>query len=103
MGNGWEMVGIIQPMCSKPGHSWQGPFFSQKSAPFRKKCPFCCFYNKTLFFIIKLGGDDKYGKSPAPDSTQLGSASPVRVQTWRTIKQPQLPRGPKNKPEYANI
>ena len=24
-----KWLGCIQPMCSAPGHSWQGPFFSQ--------------------------------------------------------------------------
>ena len=46
VGNGWEMVGIIQPMCSAPGAFPPGVFFRQKSAPFNKKCIFCGFYNK---------------------------------------------------------
>ena len=27
MENGWKWLCCIQPMWSKPGHSWQGPFF----------------------------------------------------------------------------
>ena len=53
-GKCWEWLGCIQPMCSAPGHSWQGPFFfSQKSAPFLKKCIFGCLYDKASLFIIK--------------------------------------------------
>ena len=43
-----KWLGCIQPMCSAPGHSWQGPFFCQKSAPFHKKCLFGCFYCKII-------------------------------------------------------
>ena len=48
-----KWLGCIQPMCSAPGHSWQGPFFFQKSAPFQRKCLFGCFYAKTSISIIK--------------------------------------------------
>ena len=53
VGHGWEIVGIIQPMCSAPGAFPPGAFFRQKSAPFPKKCIFLCFYDKTSLFIIK--------------------------------------------------
>ena len=43
-----KWLGNIQPMCSAPGHSWQGPFFPQKSGPFYKKC----------FFWFFVGGDE---------------------------------------------
>ena len=29
-----KWLGNIQPMCSDPGHSWQGPFFLSKVGPF---------------------------------------------------------------------
>ena len=37
------MVGNIQPMCSKPGHSWQGPF-CLFTCPFPNKCLVGCFH-----------------------------------------------------------
>ena len=48
-----KWLGCIQPMCSAAGHSWRGPFFCRKSAPFHKKWIFVCCYNKTSLFIIK--------------------------------------------------
>ena len=48
-----KWLGCIQPMCSAPGHSWQGLFFLPKVGPFIKKCLFGCFYYKTSLFIIK--------------------------------------------------
>ena len=73
-----KLLGNIQPMCSAPGHSWQGPFFSQKSAPFHKKCLFGCFLNKkTSLFIIKKArpkaADPRLRKEPAkPGQTSSG-------------------------------
>ena len=43
VGNRWGIVGIILPMCSAPGHSWQGPFFCSKIGPLSEKWHFCVF------------------------------------------------------------
>ena len=49
-----KWLGCIQPMCSAPGHSWQGPFFFLKSRPlFRKSVFSCVCMIKPPFFQIK--------------------------------------------------
>ena len=75
------MIGGLQPICSTPGHSWQGPFFfSQKSAPLviqraflkflmKKNLPFCNKKRPILFvlalflfrFVCWLAGIDFLG------------------------------------------
>ena len=49
-----KWLGCVSNLCAPlrriPG---RGLFFSQKSAPFHKKCLFVCFYNQTSLFIIK--------------------------------------------------
>ena len=71
---GGERLGIgwgLQIMCSKPGHSWQRPFFC---IPFSykmgfyvfydKTCLVGCFYWKQIIFITKRpdpGGPQKVG------------------------------------------
>ena len=49
------MIGVYPTYVLQAGAFLAGGFFlfSQKSAPFNKKCLFVCFYDETSLFIIK--------------------------------------------------
>ena len=57
-----KWLGYIQTMCSKPAHSWQGPFFFSKVGPFYKKGPLGCFIINAYFFIIKKARPPSKGR-----------------------------------------
>ena len=48
-----KWLGCIQPMCSAPGHSWQGRCFSSSRSLFVKSALFGVCIIKPPFFIIK--------------------------------------------------
>ena len=86
-----EWLGCIQPMCSKPGRSWQGPFlFLLKVSPFYQKVQFLCFNNKTSLFYNKKGPTPgaSLGCGPVPacasarSRPRLCGASHVREANW---------------------
>ena len=59
-----KWLGYIQPMCSKPGHSWQGPF-----------CSVTCEANPDVALPF---GDPALPPSPRRDKTGMNDNSQKR-------------------------
>ena len=71
LGNGWGISNLCAPLRGIPG---RGLFFPQKSAPFYKKCIFCCFYHKTSLF--KNIGKDNSNVSDTKTDQPVGPRPP---------------------------